>query len=76
MIFGGAHLLSLTVLATFGYMAIRLGRSGSEATRRRIKRGMMVLLLVTFAAGHFWFAFHGEWAVAERLPLHLCGAMV
>ena len=76
MIFGRPHLLSLAVLAAIGCAAIRLGQSGSEETRRRIKRGMIALLLLTFVEGHFWFAFHGEWAVVERLPLHMCGAMV
>ena len=76
VIFGGAHLLSLAMLAVVGYVALRLGQSGSEETRRRIRRGMMALLLVTFVEGHVWHVFHGEWAVAERLPLHMCGAMV
>ena len=76
VIFGRAHLLSLAVLALFGHVTIRLGKLGSEETRRRIKRGMIAMLLVTFVEGHFWFAFHGEWAVVERLPLHMCGAMV
>lgn len=76
VIFGGAHLASLAVLAALGYMTLRLGQTGSEKTRRRIKRGMIAVLLVTFVEGHFWHVFHGEWAVAERLPLHMCGAMV
>lgn len=76
MIFGRPHLLSLAVFAAFGFVTLRLGRSGSEETRGRIKRGMIALLLITFVEGHFWYAFHGEWAVVERLPLHMCGAMV
>lgn len=76
VIFGRTHLLSLAVLAAFGYLTIHLGRSGSEETRHRIKRGMIALLLITFVEGHFWYAFHGEWEVVERLPLHMCGAMV
>ena len=76
VIFDGAHLLALGVLAVLGFVTIRLGRAGNEETRRRIKRGMTALLLITFVEGHFWYAFHGEWAVAERLPLHMCGAMV
>lgn len=75
-IFDGAHLLSLGVLAVLGHAAIRLGQSGGENTRRRIKRSMSAVLLITFLEGHFWYAFHGEWALAERLPLHMCGAMV
>ncbi len=76
VIFDGAHLLSLGVLAVAGYVTIRLGRSGTGETRRRIKEGMSAVLLITFVEGHFWYAFHGAWAVAERLPLHMCGAMV
>lgn len=76
VIFGRGHLLSLAVLAAFGYATVRLGQAGGEETRRRIKRGMSAVLLVTFVEGHFWYAFHGEWVVAERLPLHMCGAMV
>ena len=76
VIFGGAHLLSLAVLSVLGCWTIRLGRSGTGKTRDRIKRGMGALLLVTFVEGHFWYAFHGTWVVAERLPLHMCGAMV
>ena len=76
VIFGLAHALSLAVLAVLGYATLRLGRAGSEETRRRIKWGMSAVLLVTFGEGHFWYAFHGEWAVEERLPLHMCGAMV
>lgn len=76
VIFGGAHLFSLAVLAALGHAAIHLGRSGSEGTRRRIKRGMVALLLVTFVEGHFWHVLHGLWVVEERLPLHMCGAMV
>ena len=76
VILGRAHLLSLAVLAVFGFVTIRLWQSGSEETRRRIKRGMNAVLLITFVEGHFWYAFHGEWVVAERLPLHMCGAMV
>lgn len=76
VIFDGAHRLSLVVLAVAGYATIRLGRAGTEETRRRIKRGMGAVLLITFVEGHFWYAFHGEWVLAERLPLHMCGAMV
>ena len=75
-IFGGAHLLSLAVLAAFGALTIRLGRSGSGETRRRIKLGMGALLFVTFVEGHAWHGFHGLWVLRERLPLHMCGAMV
>ena len=76
VIFGRPHLLSLAVLAGLGHVTIRLGQSGSAETRRRIKRGMSALLVVTFVEGHFWHAFHGQWVVEERLPLHMCGAMV
>ena len=76
VIFGHQHLLSLAVLTAFGYVAIRLGQSGNEETRRRIKRGLAALLLITFVEGHFWYAFHGEWVLRDRLPLHMCGAMV
>ena len=76
VIFGRTHLLSLAVLAVLGFLTLRLGQSGSEETRRRIKGGMSAVLLITFVEGHFWYAFHGEWVVAERLPLHMCGAMV
>ena len=76
VIFGRTHLFSLAVLAVLGYGTLRLGQSGSEVTRGRIRRGMSAVLLITFVEGHFWYAFHGAWVVAERLPLHLCGAMV
>ena len=76
VLFDGAHLVSLAVLAACGCLVLRRGRSGSAQTRRRIKWGMGGLLLITFVEGHFWYAFHGEWVMAERLPLHMCGAMV
>ena len=76
VLFNSAHLLTMAALAVLGFLVIRIGRKAGETTRRRIRAGMIALLLLTFFEAHIWHLFHGLWVVEERLPLHMCGAMV
>lgn len=76
VLFDSVHLLTMAVLASLGFLVIRIGRKADETTRGGLRAGMIALLLLTYFGEQIWYLYHGLWVVEERLPLHMCGAMV
>ena len=75
-LFSGSHLLTIVVLTLVGVMIIAVARAGDESTRRRLRVGLAVILLMTELSWHIWSLVYGRWRIEEGLPLHLCSIMM
>ncbi|HEY3286420.1 MAG TPA: TIGR02206 family membrane protein [Gemmatimonadaceae bacterium] len=73
--FGGRHLVSLFALALFGAYMLR-HRGADEATRRRGRHTLAVMLVVNELSWHLWAAYYVGWTADKMLPLHLCSALI
>ena len=74
-LFGVWHILAL-VLVVFLNLALLGFRGTSEKTRRAVRWGMLVILILNDAAWQAWNVFWGHWSLQTMLPLHLCSAMM
>lgn len=75
-LFGTPHLVTLVVVAAFGFALIRLAQKSDHRRQRKIRRSLVVLLLMNELSWHIWNLAFSTWAIQKMLPLHLCSAMI
>ncbi len=73
--FGGRHLVAMIAIALFGAYMLR-HRGADEATRRRGRLTLAVMLVVNELSWHVWAAYYIGWTADKMLPLHLCSALI
>jgi hypothetical integral membrane protein (TIGR02206 family) len=72
---GFAHLAALFVLVLLN-LALARTKTASEATRRRIRWLMAIILWVNEIGWHLWNYTTGQWDIQTMLPLHVCSILV
>ena len=75
ILFGTGHLIALAIIALVNISFLFWRRAGDQ-TRRRLRYGLAVLLLIDEAAWHAWNLSTGQWTIQTMLPLHLCSVFV
>jgi hypothetical integral membrane protein (TIGR02206 family) len=71
-IFGPAHLVVLGSVLVANLALVPLRRVLGEASRRRVRVGLAVVIAVAFFAHAAWRVAMGFWNIRSDLPLHLC----
>jgi hypothetical integral membrane protein (TIGR02206 family) len=75
VLYGSGHLTVLVVLCIFGVFMLRF-RGAGEASRRRARLTLALLLVATESSYHLWMYAIGRWTVQTMLPLHLCSVLI
>ena len=75
VLYGSRHLTVLAVLFVFGIFMLSF-RGASDASRRRARLSLALLMAATEASYHLWMFVIGRWTVQAMLPLHLCSALI
>lgn len=71
-----SHLAILTAVVLFQVLILDRYGDADEATKRRVRIGLVVTLWGQEVAYHAWRAATKTWSVREMLPLHLCSVAV
>jgi hypothetical integral membrane protein (TIGR02206 family) len=72
---GVAHIAALLFLVLLNIFLQRY-RSRDEATRKKVRIILAVLLWLDEASWHIWNIANGTWNVQEHLPLHACSILI
>ena len=73
-LFGVPHLTYLGI--TLAACVFMFFWKPDEATRRRYRISMAVLMVLVESSWHIWNIVVGNWSVDYMLPLHLCSFLV
>jgi hypothetical integral membrane protein (TIGR02206 family) len=76
VLFGGAHLAALGIIALINLLIVFNRKRFSERGKRNARIGMAVVLVVNEIAWHVWNYSVGLWTAQTMLPLHLCSLLV
>jgi hypothetical integral membrane protein (TIGR02206 family) len=74
-LFGAAHLAALAALVLLNLFLLRF-KGSPEATRKRVRWILAIILWVAETAWHLWNFFTGQWTVQVLLPLNVCSALI
>ncbi len=72
-LFGTAHLVFIILV---NMLIVSQRNKLGETTRRRLRYGIVGVLLVVETSWHVWNAVTGQWTIQTMLPLHLCSLMI
>ncbi|MCI0521276.1 MAG: TIGR02206 family membrane protein [Chloroflexi bacterium] len=76
VLFGGAHLAALAIIALINLLIYFNRKRFTERGKRNARIGMAVVLVLNEIAWHVWNYSVGLWTAQTMLPLHLCSLLV
>jgi hypothetical integral membrane protein (TIGR02206 family) len=75
VMFGPAHLGTLLVIVLLNLWLLRF-RGADEATRRKVRWGLAIVLYNAESSWHIWNLAIGTWTIQTMLPLHMCSVLI
>ncbi len=75
VLFGPAHLVSLLVIILLNLWLLRF-RGADEATRRKVRWGLAIVLYIAETSWQVWNLATGTWNIQTMLPLHMCSVLI
>jgi hypothetical integral membrane protein (TIGR02206 family) len=74
-LFEPVHLIILLMIILFNLALLRF-KGAPEATLKKIRWAMAIVLWVNEAVWHLWNIYLGTWTFRTMLPLHMCSVLI
>jgi hypothetical integral membrane protein (TIGR02206 family) len=74
-LFESVHLVILLIIVLFNLWLLRF-KGAPEATLKKVRWTMTIVLWLNEAAWHLWNIYLGTWTIQTMLPLHMCSVLI